>query len=54
MRDYKEMYFQLVGKVEDAIDLLIEAKVQCEEAYINDDDKACIKKLNTKNEKTAK
>lgn len=35
MEDYKKLYFELFGKVEDAIQLLIEAQKNCEEKYIN-------------------
>ncbi|WP_250228283.1 hypothetical protein [Anaeropeptidivorans aminofermentans] len=48
MPDYKEMYFQLAAKVEDAIELLIEAKRKCEEEYIKDEDTGSLKELNNK------
>ncbi|GHV10373.1 hypothetical protein FACS1894217_15800 [Clostridia bacterium] len=34
MPDYKEMYFKLTAKVADAVDLLISAQQEGEEAYL--------------------
>lgn len=35
MTDYKALYYQLAAGVADAIDLLIKAQQEAEEAYIN-------------------
>ncbi len=34
MPDYKAMYFKLAEKVADAVDILIEAQIECEELFI--------------------
>jgi len=34
MPDYQKMYFELMARVADATDLLIEAQQKCEEEYI--------------------
>ena len=36
MPDYKSMYFQLAAKVADAVDLLIQAQENGENAYADD------------------
>lgn len=36
MPDYKEMYFKLAAKIADAVNILIDAQQQGEEAYIDD------------------
>ena len=38
MHDYKEMYFKLMARVADAIDILVEIQRECEETYISGDD----------------
>ena len=38
MPDYREMYFKLMAKVADAIDILTEVQQECEDIYINDDE----------------
>ena len=38
MPDYKAMYFQLAAKVADAVELLITAQQQGENAYIEGED----------------
>jgi len=40
MPDYRKMYFELMTKVSDAIDLLIAVQQKCEEMYIEADDGA--------------
>lgn len=35
MPDYEKMYFELMAKVADAIDLLAEIQQKCEEMYID-------------------
>ena len=35
MDKYKEMYLELFGEVEKAIDILIKAQQKCEEIYVN-------------------
>ena len=34
MADYKKMYFELMAKIADVIDELVEIQQKCEEAYI--------------------
>ena len=36
--DYKEEYYKLMAAVSDAVDMLIKAQRECEEAYISDGD----------------
>jgi len=36
--DYEKMYFALMAKVADAIDLLVEIQRKCEEMYISSGD----------------
>ena len=36
--DYKKMYLSLLDKVETALEVLDEAKLSCEEIYIETDD----------------
>jgi len=38
MPDYKKMYFRLFNKVSDAIELLQQAQLEGEEAFISGDD----------------
>ena len=38
MPDYEKMYFELMAKVADAIDLLAEIQQKCEEMYISSGD----------------
>lgn len=38
MADYKSMYYQLVGKISDAIELLQEATRDTEEQYISSEE----------------
>ena len=45
MPDYKDMYFQLAASVADAVDILVKALQQGEEAYIAEGDESPIIKL---------
>ena len=38
MPDYKKMYFDLMAKVSDVIDALIEIQQKCEDIYIESDE----------------
>ena len=38
MPDYKKMYFELMAKVSDIIDALVEIQQKCEEMYIDCED----------------
>ena len=38
MPDYKKMYFELMGKIADATDILLEAQQKGEEEYIESND----------------
>lgn len=38
MADYKSMYYQLVGKISDAIEFLQEATQETEEQYISSEE----------------
>ena len=40
MPDYKEMYLKMVRATESAINTLIKAQQECEELYLQDEDKA--------------
>lgn len=35
--DYKAMYYRLAGKVADAIDILVEAQLECERAAMQEE-----------------
>ena len=37
MPDYKQMYFELMSKVADAIDILIKVQQECEDMYIEEE-----------------
>ena len=41
MADYKEMYYQLFGKITDIIEMLKEIQCQMEEMYVETDEKNC-------------
>lgn len=38
MPDYKSMYFKLAAKVADAVELLTDAQIEGEDAYIESED----------------
>ena len=38
MTDYRKMYFELMAKIADVIDVLTEVQQKCEEEYIEGDD----------------
>ena len=42
MPDYRAMYLELMGSLEDAIDTLISAQKRCEELYMQADDKEVV------------
>lgn len=42
MADYKTMYFQLAGKVADAIELLESAQLKEEDTYINSNEPSLV------------